>query len=90
MEYRMQCYKLNVLCNEVYANASTGTALKKKKRIQIDSIHLTFQKENTTTAAIQAFSFMISRQDVSKKQAFFERNNKYAKIEQYGMDYISL
>jgi len=35
MENRIQCYKLNVLCNEVYANGSTGTEQKKKKCIRL-------------------------------------------------------
>lgn len=90
----MQRYKLNVLCDEVYANGSTGIE-RRKLRIRLAHKLIAFicdfpQETHTKTAAIQDFSYMISWQDISKKQAFLARDNKYAKIEQYGMDLIQL
>lgn len=76
----MQRYKLNVLCDEVYANGSTGIELR-KLRIRLAHKLIAFicdfpQETHTKTAAIQDFSYMISWQDISKKQAFLARNNK--------------
>lgn len=90
----MQCYKLNVLCDEVYANGSTGTALR-KLCIRLAHKLIAFicdfpQGAHTKTTAIQAFSYTISRQDISKKQAFLPRDNKNAKIVQFGMDGIQV